>query len=172
MNNSLIGPISASHLDAIRTAAATGSGKRIFSILMLLALALSLCASARADEGDSPSFAYLLHCAGCHLEDGSGDPPEIPDLRQEFGLLLTSQRGRDYSLRVPGVTDTPVAAEEMAALMTWMVARLFPDRAEFEPFTAAEVIAGRNNRLQDPARYRKELLLELDNASTGGSKKP
>lgn len=135
--------------------------KHIALFIAPAAFAVFLGTNGYADEGDSPSFAYLLHCAGCHLEDGSGDPPEIPDLRQELGLLLAVPEGRKYALSVPGVADTPVSADQMAALMTWMVSMLYPDHEGFEPFTAAEVASGRVNRLQDPAQIRKQLLLEL-----------
>ncbi|MEZ5490218.1 MAG: cytochrome c [Gammaproteobacteria bacterium] len=134
----------------------------------VMILALSIGTAANAESGDSPSFAYLLHCAGCHLENGAGDPPDIPDLREELGLLLTVPEGRHYALRVPGVTDAQVSDEQMAALMTWLVNRLYPEKEGFEPFTAAEVIAGRENRLSDPVRYRNELLIEL----TGTAEQP
>jgi hypothetical protein len=123
-------------------------------------------ASVVAEPGDAPSFAYLLHCAGCHLENGAGDPPDIPDLRVEFGQLLDNAKGRDYVVRVPGIADAPIEASEMAAMLNWMTRQFYPT-LEFEPFTEDEVLAGRAKPLFDPISLRRRLLLELGIAETG-----
>ncbi|MFT4888466.1 MAG: hypothetical protein ACJA2D_000509 [Pseudohongiellaceae bacterium] len=113
------------------------------------------------EETDPPAFAYLLHCSGCHLEDGSSAPPMVPDLRSNLGPLLASPEGRRYLLGVPGVTDTPIPASEMAGLMNWLIGTLYPDRTDFEPFTVEEINNGRLNRLDDPLKVRGELFLKL-----------
>jgi len=136
----------------------------------LVVSAMLLAATpAAADQVDSPSFAYLLHCAGCHLEHGRGDPPEIPDLHVELGELLKSPQGRDYVLRVPGITDATVTPDQMADLLNWMIAEFYPDRSDFEPFTAEEVLAGRQNPLYDPITHRRRLLVELNIVTEGGN---
>ncbi|MFN3162190.1 MAG: c-type cytochrome [Pseudohongiellaceae bacterium] len=129
-----------------------------FAPALLLALWGSTLSAA---DNDPPAFAYLLHCAGCHLEDGSGDPPIVPDLRTDLGLLLDNAEGRSYMLRVPGVADSPVAESQMAALMNWLITRLYPERTDFKPFTVEEVAAARADRLADPLRHRRELFAEL-----------
>ena len=128
-------------------------------IAALFSLALS--AAARAEATDPPAFAYLLHCSGCHLEDGSGDPKIVPDLRHDLGLLLDSPEGRSYMLRVPGVADTPIAAQEMTDLMNWLIGTLYPQRVDFVPFSIDEVRDARENRLSDPLKYRKQLFSKL-----------
>ncbi|MCB1670403.1 MAG: hypothetical protein R3F41_17860 [Gammaproteobacteria bacterium] len=128
-------------------------------------IALSLGSAVKADDTDPPSFAYLLHCSGCHLENGAGDPPVIPDLRYDLVGLLESPAGRDYMVRVPGVTDAPIPAWQMADLMNWMVRYLYPDYDTFKPFTEQEIITGRNTKLYDPIKYRNDLVVE----STTGS---
>ena len=135
----------------------------VLHIAVALLSSTALSTAVNADEGDTPSFSYLLHCSGCHLEDGAGDPPEIPDLRTDLGRLLDTEEGRAYMMRVPGVTDTPIPADEMAALLNWMVGNLYPERKGRSPVTAEEVLAGRANRLSDPIRYRKELLARIEN---------
>ncbi|MBT8146116.1 MAG: hypothetical protein KJN90_04640, partial [Gammaproteobacteria bacterium] len=82
-----------------------------------------------------------------------------PDLRYDLGKLLDSPEGRSYTIRVPGVTDALVPAEEMAALMNWMVGFLYPERTEFQPFTTEEIVAGRENPLYDPLRFRQQLIV-------------
>jgi len=128
----------------------------IYALMLLL-----FNASVWGEETDPPAFAYLLHCSGCHLEDGSSAPPLVPDLRSDLGLLIASPEGRSYILGVPGVTDTPIPASEMAGLMNWLIGTLYPGRTDFEPFTIEEVNNGRLNRLDDPLKARGELFLKL-----------
>jgi cytochrome c peroxidase len=100
----------------------------------------------------------LLHCSGCHIEDGSGDPPEVPDLRKNLDKLLQSATGRGYMLRVPGVTDTPITPQEMADLMNWLITEFYPELEDFRLISAEEVIRGRATRLANPLEVRQTLL--------------
>jgi len=136
---------------------------------MAALLCLSCSATVRGDDTDPPAFSYLLHCSGCHLEDGSGDPPIVPDLRHDLGLLLDSREGRSYMIRVPGVTDTPISAQQMANLMNWLIATLYPQRADFQPFTHEDIEIARSNRLSDPLKYRSELFSKLPGGSDTAS---
>ena len=122
---------------------------------------LVLGTAANAQQQNPPAFSYLLHCSGCHIEDGSGDPPEVPDLRQDLDLLLTSAEGRSYMLQVPGVTDTPITTQEMADLMNWMIAKFYPELKSFKQFSADEVQAGRDNRLANPLESRQQIISRL-----------
>ena len=126
-----------------------------------LLVVIAGCASPVAAEqkrDNPPAFSYLLHCSGCHIEDGSGDPPEVPDLRRNLDKLLRSETGRGYMLRVPGVTDTPVTPREMAELMNWLIAKFYPELQDFRSFSAEEVVHGRATRLANPLEVRKSLL--------------
>ena len=105
-----------------------------------------------------PAFSYLLHCSGCHIEDGSGDPPEVPDLRKNLDKMLRSKKGRSFMLRVPGVTDAPINPQEMADLMNWLITEFYPELEEFRLFNAKEVIKGRESRLANPLEIRQSLL--------------
>jgi hypothetical protein len=130
-----------------------------FSSWLLVGIcALLLSAGATAQQENPPAFSYLLHCSGCHIEDGSGDPPEVPDLRQDLDVLLGSTEGRSYMLRVPGITDTPITPQEMADLMNWLIAKLYPDLKGFEKFSAEEVSAGRATRLANPLEARSKII--------------
>jgi hypothetical protein len=130
----------------------------VFLSLLCFGL-MSLESSAQPQN--PPAFSYLLHCSGCHIEDGSGDPPEVPDLRQDLDRLLSSAKGRGYMLRVPGVTDSPITTQEMADLMNWMISEFYPELEGFEPYSATEVQAGRDNRLANPVKYRDEYFPQL-----------
>ena len=126
-----------------------------------LLIVIAGCANLVAAEQkwtNPPTFSYLLHCSGCHIEDGSGDPPEVPDLRKNLDKLLRSETGRRYMLRVPGVTDTPVTPREMAELMNWLITEFYPELQDFRLFSAEEVVSGRATRLANPLEVRQSLL--------------
>ena len=106
----------------------------------------------------SPKFFFLQFCVGCHQYDGSGLPPEVPSLRDDLSYLIGSPEGRDFMLRVPGVIGAPGTAEEVAELLNWIVEAFYQGDAEHEPFTAADVLSGRERPMKDPIKERLELL--------------
>jgi len=66
-----------------------------------------------APAGEQPPLVnYMIHCMGCHLPDGSGNPPEVPDTRGEMGRLLSVEGGREYLVQVPGAAQAPISAAE------------------------------------------------------------
>jgi len=103
--------------------------------------------------------AYLLHCGGCHLSDGRGNPPEVPDLRHELGRIITLPGGRDYLLRVPGASQAPVSDAQLADIMNWVLSEFNRSTLpkKFSPYTESEVSASRPNVLTDPLKHRARL---------------
>jgi hypothetical protein len=132
---------------------------------LLLASALLLAAATGAA---GPRFDYLLYCGGCHLEDGSGDPPEVPDLRVDLGRFVHVPDGRSYMARVPGSFQAPISDAALAELLNWMVATYTPEVVDFEPFTAEEVAAYRAEPLLDPLEFRERLVADLENEGPPG----
>jgi hypothetical protein len=121
------------------------------SLLLVLA-----AASAVAD----PHTDYLLYCRGCHLRTGEAVPSaNVPSLHELAPLLKTSA-GRDYIVRVPGVSQTPMSDERLAAVLNWVVANFNPDvdADSFRPYSADEVGEARGRVLADPLRTRAALL--------------
>jgi mono/diheme cytochrome c family protein len=121
----------------------------------LLAALLVACAlSARAD----PEKNYLLHCSGCHLPNGIGDPPNTPSLRGTIGKIVATPEGRDYIIRVPGSSQTPMSDEQLAAVLNWMLTEFnsstLPEN--FKPLSAKEVSKSRSLVLADPLKYRAQ----------------
>lgn len=108
-------------------------------------------ADARAD--------YLLHCAGCHLADGRGLPPEVPRLAGTLGRLVASPAGRDYLARVPGAAQAPIDDRRLAAVLNWLLLELNGDMlpVDFRPLGAAEVGRARQRVLADPLKLRHAL---------------
>lgn len=125
---------------------------------VLIVLAAMTLPAAHAD--DTVRSNYLLACRGCHLEDGSGVPPEVPSLRDTLGSFVASRAGRDYLIRVPGVARSRLNDEELADVINWVLtefnAASLPEN--FAPISTAEVAAARPQSLADPAAYRQRLL--------------
>ena len=124
--------------------------------ILLTALVLSAANIAYAD----PKTDYLLYCRGCHLANGEGVPPEVPTLHDELGKLAALPGGRDYLIRVPGVSQTPLDDEKLAAVLNWVMAEFnsaaLPDN--YKPFTAREVGKSRVNVLENPLEARAKIL--------------
>ena len=102
---------------------------------------------------------YLLHCMGCHGEQGRGLADKVPSFPDDLARLLTSPGGREFIQRVPGVTQSELTSERLAAVLNWIV-RNFASAQVSEriaPFTAAEVERLRTRPLLEVARERPEL---------------
>lgn len=124
--------------------------------VLLLAAFLAAADMAAAD----PQTDYLLYCRGCHLRNGEAVPKaNVPSLH-ELGPLLTTAEGREYIVRVPGVSQNPMSNERLAAVLNWVMqefnAHALP--ADYRPFTAAEVGDARVKVLPDPKAHRAKIL--------------
>lgn len=106
-----------------------------------------------------PKADYLLHCGGCHRPDGTGVPPSVPPLADALGRIAATAEGRDYIVRVPGASQTPLSDESLAAVMNWVLLTFNADTlpAAFEPLTGREVGRSRKNVLADPQKMREAL---------------
>jgi mono/diheme cytochrome c family protein len=119
--------------------------------IALLMLPLSSPADPRAD--------YLLHCAGCHLTNAAGVPPSVPSLVNTLGRIVTTPEGRDYVVRVPGASQTPLSDAQLAAVMNWVLQTFNKDTLpeDFKPLSAREVGTSRSQVLADPQKMRESL---------------
>ncbi len=122
-------------------------------------LGLLLGAGLTMNSQADPAYDYLLHCAGCHLPDGAGAPPLVPDLRTDLGRLATFPAGRAYLARVPGSAQAPISDEALAELLTWMVERFAGVPAP--PFDAQVIGPQRKVPLADPLSFRAAVLEAL-----------
>ncbi|MFN8544111.1 MAG: hypothetical protein U0807_07890 [Candidatus Binatia bacterium] len=124
----------------------------------LLALG-TIAAPARAY---TPDVNYVLHCQGCHLEDGAATPGSVPALTG-VGRFLRARGGREFLLRVPGVAQSSLDAAALAELLNWMLHRFSAGDlpADFTPYTADEVARGRTQPLTDLEGARRALLDSL-----------
>lgn len=120
-----------------------------------LALLLAFVAPAAADTRTD----YLLHCGGCHLQDGTGAPDEVPSLRDTLGWIVNVPQGREYLARVPGASQSLLDDAKLAAVINWVLTEFNSATLadDFRPLTAAEVGDARSNVLMDPLKFRAEL---------------
>ena len=104
-----------------------------------LALLLGLACSASAD--DDVRTNYLFACRGCHLADGRGVPPDVPTLRDTLGDIVARKGGREYLVRVPGVLQSRLDDEALAAVLNYILTEFNADTlpADFKPYSAREV---------------------------------
>ena len=125
-----------------------------------LAAILFAAASASAEGLSDPHADYLLYCRGCHLHTGDAVPAaNVPSLR-ELAPLLESAAGREYIVRVPGVAQTPMSDEQLAAVLNWVMTNFNGDTLPegFRPYTAREVGEARIKVLTNPLKTRQEIL--------------
>ena len=127
--------------------------RTVLAMLTLVLGTLAIDAAAAA----SAQFNYILHCQGCHLADGQATPGKIPPL-VGAGKFLAVEGGREFLVRVPGVSLSIIPDDELAELMNWMLYRFSAEDmpAAFEPYTAEEV-----------GRYRQEPLVEVETVRAG-----
>ena len=130
---------------------------------MVLAITLAvLLLSGVVDAADDAHARYLLHCRGCHLANGMGVPPDVPTLVGEIGRLVATPVGREYVVRVPGVSQSGLDDEGLAVVLNWILETFNADTlpAEYRPYSAGEIAEARRKVLADPLRYRRTLRLD------------
>ncbi|MBR1177028.1 hypothetical protein JQ617_23960 [Bradyrhizobium sp. KB893862 SZCCT0404] len=123
----------------------------------------------------APSFAadvdwnrWAIGCQGCHRPDASGSTGGAPDMKDFVSRFVTVPGGREYLVRVPGVATAAFSDKDLAALLTFVLRRFDPQHlpADFEPYTAEEIAAGRKHPLRtEAAEVRQRLLSQMSATS-------
>jgi mono/diheme cytochrome c family protein len=105
----------------------------------------------------------MLHCQGCHGPDGSGAPGAVPSFRGQVAQFLRVEGGREYLIRVPGVSQSELSDARVAAVLNWIVSEFDPANrpADAAAFTSAEVAGRRRPPLADVEAIRAALLKKL-----------
>lgn len=136
----------------------------------LLAAGLFVVASMTTANvlAQGAEYNYLLHCGGCHIEDGSGMPPQVPDLRVEMPLFAASTEGRAYIARVPGVIQAPMSTQQLTEVLNLILSRFSPAGTVVQSFTEAEVTLYQHEELLDPKRLRDQLLAAMHQPTDHG----
>lgn len=139
------------------------------TVVAFSALTLALTATAfAADKSVTRAKTdYLLHCSGCHGQDGTGKPTAgIPRFTDQVGYFLKLPEGRAFLMQVPGLLSANMPDDRAAAVVTWMIREFAgPSMPEkLEPYTAEEAKRYKAERPADIMGRRNELyskLLEL-----------
>jgi mono/diheme cytochrome c family protein len=123
-------------------------------------LVLLVLLVARDGAAFAPDVNYALHCQGCHLADGRATPGLVPALDGSIGRFMRVRAGRDYLVRLPNVAATQLDDADTAALLNWLVRHFAASElpADFQPYTAAEIAAGRHQPLVDVEGARRNVL--------------
>ena len=134
--------------------------------MRVLVLVVVLCSSAaaQADDARLARQNYQLQCMGCHGETGAGLEGQVPSLRGTLARISGAPQGRDYVLRVPGVTQSTLSAAEVAAVLNWALYEFSGTNAakRIQPFTAAEVAQSRSRPLVEVSPIRAKVLRETE----------
>lgn len=124
-----------------------------------LASANAVSEPVRTNSNDilNTEYNYLLHCGGCHIEDGSGMPPHVPDLRVDMPYFASFTEGRAYIARVPGVVQSPMSDQQLTDVLNMILTRFAPVGSALQPYTVDEVVQYQKEVLLDPQKLRDQL---------------
>lgn len=134
---------------------------------VVFALILAATATSEALAQDAYQRAridFLLHCSGCHGQDGMGNPAKgIPQFKNQIGHFARTSEGRAFLMQVPGLLSARLSDERAAAVTTWIIREFAgPSLPEgFQPYTAAEAKRYREARPADVIGKRNALYAEL-----------
>ena len=120
----------------------------------------------QAADAKAQRLKYVLHCAGCHNEDGSGEPGIVPDMRSEISKFLSVDEGKIYLIQVPGTANSFLSDGEVASLLNWILREFDPEHipADFEPYMAAEIAKYRKTAISDAQKTRDALIRQMESS--------
>ena len=126
------------------------------TMLLVFAAATPACS-------ESAQNLYALNCWGCHGANGEGVGGTAPPLINAADFLRVPG-GREYLIRVPGVSQSMLNDADTAVVMNWILENFSKGRvsADFQPFTAAEIHHARAEpHLFDITEIRTQLLRKM-----------
>ncbi|VVP92638.1 hypothetical protein PS918_03392 [Pseudomonas fluorescens] len=116
-----------------------------------------------AQANYSVGVNYQLQCAGCHLGDGTGSAAnDTPRMKGFVGNFLKVPGGREFLVRVPGMSQSALNNAQLADLLNWlmredgMAGASMP--AHYQPYTAEEVMQLRAATMLNLPGTRAELI--------------
>lgn len=137
--------------------------------IRLSLLATLFCVSSIVLAGDKPysdqgRIDYILHCSGCHAQDGRGlENKGIPALKDQVGYFLRNEDGRAYLMQIPGLLSAGMPDARAADVTNYILARFagasLPEN--FVPYIPDEAKRYRETRPADIPGKRKLLAAEL-----------
>jgi hypothetical protein len=117
------------------------------------------------DAGYRPQVNYQLQCSGCHHVDGEGSRKnDVPRMKNFVGHFLEVDGGREFLIRVPGVSLSSFTDAQLADLMNWMLTSDIAGDStptDFQPYSTKEVAALRAKPLEQIHATRDVLLQRM-----------
>ncbi|MFV3308035.1 cytochrome C [Pseudomonas sp. NY15181] len=114
----------------------------------------------------STAVNYQLQCAGCHLGDGEGSAAnDTPRMKGFVGNFLKVDGGRQFLVRVPGMSQSALSNAQLADLINWimredgMAGKSMP--ANYQPYTEQEVAAIRHEAMLNLPSTRAGLISQM-----------
>jgi len=116
-----------------------------------------------SQAGYSNSVNYQLQCAGCHLGDGMGSAAnDTPRLKGFVGNFLKVPGGREFLVRVPGMSQSALNNAQLADLLNWLVRKDgmagSSTPMDYKPYTAKEVNSLREEAMLNLPGTRAALI--------------
>jgi hypothetical protein len=119
-----------------------------------------------SQAGYSMATNYQLQCAGCHLGDGAGSAAnDTPRLQGFVGNFLKVPGGREFLVRVPGMSQSALNDEQLAGLLNWLLRKdgmagaSVPEH--YQPYSAEEVAQLRHKAMLNLPGTRAVLIKEM-----------
>jgi hypothetical protein len=121
-----------------------------------------------AEAGYGTAVNYQLQCAGCHLGNGMGSPVnDTPRLTGFVGNFLKVPGGREFLVRVPGMSQSALNDAQLADLLNWLIRKEGlagkSTPADYQPYSAEEVAALRHQAMLNLPGTRAELIKTMRN---------
>ncbi|HZX17812.1 MAG TPA: cytochrome C [Pseudomonas sp.] len=109
---------------------------------------------------------YQLQCAGCHLDDGEGSKAnDTPRMKGFVGNFLKVEGGREFLVRVPGMSQSALSNAQLADLLNWLLKTdgiaggSTPEH--YRPYTEEEVATTRKVSLLNLPDVRADLIKKM-----------
>lgn len=125
--------------------------------LLVLSIVCSPFSNPASAQTLSQRNVYLLHCSGCHGDDGAGSRTGgIPSLRL-IKSFTSDADGRKYIMQVPGIVNSGLSNKDIAAVVNYVVTRWGQPGVPFQLFSEEEVNELRATEIDDIVAYRRNL---------------
>jgi len=116
-----------------------------------------------AQAGYSVPVNYQLQCAGCHRDSGEGSAAnDTPRMQGFVGNFLKVPGGREFLVRVPGISQSALNDQQIADLLNWLLARdgmagnSSPE--QWQPYSGEEVQRVRHTSMLNLPHVRAGLI--------------
>ena len=138
--------------------------KRCLLAVVVICAISTMAQSVAAEINDARAkFNYQMLCQGCHTPDGTG-AKDVPKIKNFIGNFLTTPKGREYLVRVPGSANSALNDADLAEVLNWMILNMGGDSVpnNMQHYTAEEVAKLRQRALFEVVEYRQMLVSELE----------